>query len=460
MKKLSFNLHNFLYYTILILPLILVKQISVLGDNVLPLVVIALEVILICKKILDHKGKRFIIRKYPMDKYICFFILVFVLGKILGFLFGFFFGELPDMEFYTTILAITMLYLLMDFRADRNRWWQSVAVVCATIGSVAILLTCINGIELDFLTDALTATSDGVISYLVLANVLCIMNYILMDDSLKWSNVWLVPVALQMFALLLMQSHIANWLVVFLLLAVASFFRPRASLIKKVGILLFLFLFLWSNMSLVLGYTKWFSVGAVYSLEASVYMELLLALGGLLFFHYWDKLPENMDLHRISMIKMQICFKRVLGVLALVFLIFVTGGNMWQSLAGEGLQGFIRVLALPLSSEIMSGSSTFFYWLLELGVVAVLLILIWLYQMGSSLYRRCGVDRENNNFFFLLYIVFLIEMILWELPCNVLMIYMFLISMGNVKPKLIEMELEKEDLESETNQEGENHEKI
>ena len=89
-----------------------------------------------------------------------------------------------------------------------------------------------------------------------------------------------------------------------------------------------------------------------------------------------------------------------------------------------------------------------------------MLILIWLYQMGNSLYKRCGVDRENNNFFFLLYIVFLIEMILWELPCNVLMIYMFLISMGNVKPKLIEMELEKEDLESETNQEGENHEKI
>jgi len=456
MKKLSLNLSSVLYYIILALPLILTRQISALGDNILPLMIIVLEVFLICKRILDSKGKRFIIRKYPMDKYICYFILIFSLWKILSFLLGIFSSGLLDMEFYTTILAITVLYLLMDFPVELHPNCSKVATVCGTIGSFIVFLTCIKETELNFFIDALTVTNDGIISYLLLVNVLSIANYILLEKVNKWSEAWLIPVAFNMFVMLLKQSHIANWIIVFLLLTVAAFFRPRASLIKKVGTLLFLFLFLWSNMSLVLNYTQWFQVEAIYSLEASVYMELFLALGGLLFFHFWDKLPENIDLHKISMVKMQVYFRMILGILVFIFLIFVTGGTVWQVLPEEGVKDFVRALALPLSSEITAGSSTIFTWILELGVVNVILILTWFYQLGLRLYKRCGIDWEKNNFFFLIYIVFLIEIFIWELPCNVLIICMFLISMGNMKPKLIEIELEDESEKSG----GESDEKV
>ena len=120
MKRVSFNFNNLLYYFILILPLVFTKQVFVLGENVLSLLVIALEVFLICKRILDNKGKKIRIGSHPIDKYICFFIMVYALWKILSFSLGISSGLVMDMEFYTLIFAVTLLYLLMDFQGVRN----------------------------------------------------------------------------------------------------------------------------------------------------------------------------------------------------------------------------------------------------------------------------------------------------------------------------------------------------
>ena len=468
MKKFSLSFTNILYYILLMLPLVLTKQVLVLGENILPLFIISLEAALICKKILENKGKRFVVRSYPMDKYICFFLLIYVLWKILSYSMGFFSAEILDMEFYTAILAVTVLYLLMDFQININPGWQNIAVVGGTIGSLLIFLSTIKGLEVSNLnlTDALSKTNDGVISYLLLINLLSITNWILRKEENKWSNVWLALSGFNMFVLLLKQSHISNWIIVFSLLSVTAFFRPRASLIRKAGILLFLFLFLWSNMSLVLNYTDWFQVDAVYSLETSVYMELFLALGGLLFFHFWDRIPEGSDLNKISMVKMQYYFRMVLGILGFVFLIFSMGGNVWQSLPDEGLEGFVKALALPLNSEITAGSSTIFQWLNKLGVVGVIFLLIWFYQMGRRLYKRCGVDDEKENCILIFYIAFLLQIFMWEISGNVLFVFMFLVSMGNVKPKLIEIEAKeenREEIESQKDieiQGGENHEEV
>lgn len=452
MKKISFNFNNIIYYLILILPLVLTKRVLLLGENILPLVVIALEVVLICKRILDNKGKKIRIESYPIDKYICFLIMVYVLWKILSFSLGISSNAvIIDMEFYTLIFAVTLLYLLMDFQVNVNPQWQKIAVLGGSVGSFLIFLSFLKDREFQHLTDALVITEDGIVSYLFLATLLSIINWILNKTENKWNNLWLAVTGFNMFVLLLKQSHISNWMIVFCLLSVAAFFRPRASLIKKVGILLFLFLFLWSNMSLVLNYMKWFQVEAVYSLETSVYMELCLALGGLLFFHFWDRIPEGTKLHKISMVKMQHYFRMVLGVLTFVFLIFVMGGSSWNSLADDGLKGFVKALALPLHSELIKGSSTIFVWLAKLGVVGVLLFLIWFYQMGMRMYKRCGVDQERENCFLIYYLVFLFSIFMWEVPGNVLFALVFLVSMGNVKPKLIEIETEEENKEIEEN---------
>ena len=88
------------------------------------------------------------------------------------------------------------------------------------------------------------------------------------------------------FVLFLNENQTGIWLVVFFLLGIPVIFRPRAELIKRSMQLLFTYLFLWCNMSLITNYVKavtWPPVN--YSWEASVYGELVLAVAALIFFH-------------------------------------------------------------------------------------------------------------------------------------------------------------------------------
>lgn len=106
----------------------------------------------------------------------------------------------------------------------------------------------------------------------------------------------------------------------------------------------------------------------------------------------------------------------------------------------------------------MAGSSTIFTWIVEMGPVIVILFLIWFYYIGKQLCRKCGRDREENNIFFLIYILFLIELFIWEIPSNVFIAYIFMISMGNIQPKIMEVKLGNE--ENEKIQEEVRNEKI
>ncbi len=428
-----FSIQNLLYYSLFILPLLWMKQIVMLGENVFPLLIVLLESVLLCKKILSKKRKKVVIKTYSVDKAVSLILAVYALGKIVSFSIGLFSSGLMDMEFYTLMLAVAGIYLLMDFSMEENPYWQKAMVMTGAIGSFIILLPCLKGFEGCLWTDGLTVANDGIVAYLLLGNILSITNWIFLKEEGKQNIVWFLMTAFQMFVLLLHQSHVSNWIIVLCLLGIISFFRPRATVIKKTGILLFLFLFLWSNMSLLLNYTKWFLVKAGYSLETSVYMELFLALGGLVFFHYWDRLPEGIDLQKISMVKMQHCFRMFFWILTLIFFMFVCGGEVWQSLEEHGINGFVKALASPINAEITSGSSTIFVWITELGIVWGVFIFIALYQAGAGLAKRCGKDNARENCFMIFFMVFLTEILIWEIPGNVLFLFVLLMALGNQK---------------------------
>lgn len=431
MAKFSFQ--NFLYYILSLLPLIFLKRIVVLGENIFPLFMVSIEAVLLCKQILNSRKKKSVTGMLSLDKGICLFLVLYALWKMVSFSVGLFSSGLMDMEFYTILLAAAGIYLLADFSIEENPYWQKTMVIVGSMGSFLIFISCIKGVEISSWINVLKAGNDGIVSYLLLVTLLSVTNWLFIKEDTKQNIVWLFAAVFQMFVLLLCQSHMSNWVMIFCLMGVVSFFRPRASMIRKAGILLFLFLFLWSNMSLILNYTEWFEIEAKYTLETSVYMELVLALGGSLFLHFWDRLPKGVELQKISMVRMQHYFRMIFGILMFCFLIFVAGGSTWQALEERGLEGFIKALALPLNAEITSGSSSVFEWIAEMGVIPVFLILMVLYQAGTRLFKRCGQDKVRENCYMIFYLVFLLEIFIWEVPGNVLFLFVLLISLGSQK---------------------------
>ena len=80
-------------------------------------------------------------------------------------------------------------------------------------------------------------------------------------------------------ALFVNQSSISLWMMAFYFLALPVVLRPTALLVKRVMQLFFMYLFMLSNMSLLTEYTDVFRKEIVYSLQHSVYVDLLLAAG-------------------------------------------------------------------------------------------------------------------------------------------------------------------------------------
>ena len=127
--------------------------------------------------------------------------------------------------------------------------------------------------------------------------------------------------------------------------------RTTAGLVKRDMQLLFIYLFLLSNMSLLTNYTKVIQANVSFDLEHSVYIELLLAIGGVFFFTQWDKIPEGIDLERLVTRKLRRMFRFLMIAIEIVFVGFILGGEKWKELPDKIGTGMIKSFAVPLADE-------------------------------------------------------------------------------------------------------------
>lgn len=91
-------------------------------------------------------------------------------------------------------------------------------------------------------------------------------------------------VFLELFLLGCNHSNISFWILGGTILLIPILLRPTALVFKRAMQMMFVFVFIISNMSLLTNYTGVLLVETSYDLEHSVYLDLLLALGCVLFF--------------------------------------------------------------------------------------------------------------------------------------------------------------------------------
>ncbi|MBD5460252.1 MAG: hypothetical protein HDR26_04820 [Lachnospiraceae bacterium] len=69
--------------------------------------------------------------------------------------------------------------------------------------------------------------------------------------------------------------------------------KPERKYIQRIMQLLFLYFFMMSNMCLLTNYTSLIKTEVSYSLENSIYLDLIIAIAGSIFFAWWDRLPQD-----------------------------------------------------------------------------------------------------------------------------------------------------------------------
>lgn len=210
-------------------------------------------------------------------------------------------------------------------------------------------------------------------------------------------------------------------------MAIPVLLRPTAQLVRKSMQMFFLFGLMLSNMSLLTAYTQIFATELPFSLEHSIYLDLLLAVGGILFFYYWEKVPEGIDMERLVLRKMRRVYKTALTIVVILFAGIVFGGNRWTALGEKVPETAWKSFALPLVEAVKQTESGFYACFRETGVIPGIFVIIFLTLLLNRLRKNYGMDKPLTGSLTLITAVFMIQMFFCKPAANTLTIYYVLL---------------------------------
>lgn len=319
-------------------------------------------------------------------------------------------------EYQIPVVMISLSLLYFNFKRIKavKSWYFDLLLYLSLIVEAVLLYGFISGAPVKELIINNAADSGAVASFLLLPCMVSTYQYCMCRDRLR-SWFYLMTAVISYFTLFLNHNIVSFWLMAFVFLAIPLVLRTTAGLVKRDMQLLFVFIFLLSNMSLLTNYTKVFQADISFDLEHSVYLELLLAIGGVFFFRQWDRIPEGIDLERVVTRKLRRMFRFLVWAVAIVFAGFILGGESWMELPDKTGAGIIKSFAVPLVSEVRNGTSGFVRLLRE-DAVGSLLILILAVSLITRIRRNHNFGKSVTNSLILFSAVFGAELLFW-IPC-------------------------------------------
>ena len=334
-------------------------------------------------------------------------------------------AEAFDYRFQAVWIVCGLLYFEFKEVREIKDWYWDLILYTGLVVTGRLLIGYLCGWQTGWLAE-LFSDSGKAASYLLLPCTLGVLRYCFCRDRLR-SLFYLMIAALGFFALFINYNLPSLWIMVFVFLAIPVVIRPTAELVKRDMQLFFVYGFMLSNMSLLTNYTSFIRKELPYALEHSVYLELLLAVGGVVFFQYWDRIPEDVDKEKLVLRRMRRGYRFLLLLLGIVFAVFVAGGGVWAGLPDtpEASVRFalVKGFAAPLCASLSAGKNA---WLscLEHSGVSTLLLLLLAVSLIQRIVGNCNFAKPQTTGFMLLSGVFLMQTVFLTPSVSVVPVYL------------------------------------
>lgn len=417
---------KFLLFLIMI-SMLLTKDIKVVDFPVYSLLLFLTAFVWVAAKVLlcQKKGQVFMPIRHWIDL-MAVLVIFYEIAAIVMKLFQDPDNGAIDFSGNAEMLAFVVLYFCLSSGIRFREVYFDLILYGGLLFCAVFLFPHFTGIQMPGYGSLLFEDSGAAASCFLLVSMVGVYQYCFCRDRLR-SCFYLAVSVVGFLALFLNRNVLSFWLMTAYFIAMPILLRPTAQLIKKDMQMLFLFGFLLSNMSLLTEYTHVILTEFSYSLEHSVYLDLLLAVGGVLFFHYWDKIPEEVDLERLVMRKMRRVYKGLLMMMGILFAGMVIGADRWVSFGEKMSEEAWKGFALPLVEAVKQGESGFYFLFREAGVSAGIFIVVFFIFLIGRLRRNYGLDKPVTGILILISGVFLVQLLFWKPAVNTLTIYFMLL---------------------------------
>lgn len=332
-------------------------------------------------------------------------------------------------DFEVTVLALAVMYLLIAAKPVFEEKYFDIVLFSGLIVFALLLIKYLCGGGVDGALTILLTDKTGIASYTMLVCMIGLWQYLRCEDKLR-SYFYIGVLTIGFLVLFINQNRVSIWLMIMFFIAIPVLQRPTAELVKRDMQMFFLYLFMLSNMSLLTGYTKLLQVEVSYNLEQSVYLELLVAVGGVFFFKFWDRIPEGVDLRRLVMRRMRRGYQFLLRLTGIVFAGILIGGEHWKDMPERIGLAAVKGFAVPLAEEVQRGKSTFYLCFEQIGMVGEVLILILCVFLIGRLRKGFAFNKPVTSMLTLISGVFLIQLLFWNVSIISLPMYCLFLSLA------------------------------
>lgn len=330
-----------------------------------------------------------------------------------------------DFSWNAEMIALAVICLLVSSGAQFKTFYLDLLLYCGLlVAGVYLLCSLTDGLQSSVM-EALLADHARISSCFLLVGMIAVYAYCACRDQMR-SLFYMMVSAISFFVLFLNQNAISLWLMGIYFLMIPVMIRPTAVWVKRAMQLFFIYLFMLSNMSLLTEYTQIIRTEISYSLEYSVYMDLLIAAGGAAFFYYWDRIPEGVDLNRLVLKKMQKGYRFIAAMVLIIFVAIVIDGG--RAVLPEGMSyDMVRFLIVPLAEAAGHSKSGILQCFQAIGVLPGVLLLVSIALFMGRLRRNYAPDRPAVGILILISMFFLIQLFFWNPGIHNIVCYFYLL---------------------------------
>lgn len=395
-------------------PMLTVWNITVGGIALSSIILFVLTVIWMAVNIMRiNRGQMHVRQKYARLDIVMILLLFYEVVQLVVTLFRTAEDEVPDYGLNLLLIGLVMLYLLMMETKGFYRLYLDLILYAGLVVMAVLLMGYLYDPQIGAWL-VLWGDQGAAASYLLLVAVVSVLQYSVCKYK-EQSYFYILCAFVSFFLLACNHSVISFWILGISILLIPVLLRPTALLWKRAMQMLFLFLFIVSNMSLLANYTSLLLVETSYDLEHSVYLDLLLAVGGVVFFHYWDRIPQNVRPDRIVLRRLYRLDKLLVKACFFTLIIFMAGGAAWQSLDGgemgvSALQGF----ALPFVEELGWSHSFFYYCVEKQGILGAALCMVVILCAMERTARFFGWDKPASGVLCVALTSIFMQLFVWQ----------------------------------------------
>ncbi len=325
-----------------------------------------------------------------------------------------------------TVIALAAIYWVATSRIILYKYYFDLMLFSALLFFGALLCLYLIDNDLGGLIALIAEDEYAIASYTLLACTIAVVMYCRCRD--KMQSIFYFSIALTGFFVLFINHNLVSiYMMTAVFLAVPVLFRPVAELVKRDMQLFLVFLFLLSSMSLLTNYTSLIQKELPLNVENSIFLDIVIAIGAVVFFLYWNRIPDGSDMDKLVLRKMRKAYLFILKTMAIFLAAVLLAGDRWQELPDSALLRPLKRLAVSLCEEVGRGESAVYLSFEYAGMAGGLLLMLFASYMIARLRRNYHMDKPLTVMLILISDLFLLQLVFWKPNINSLPIYFLIL---------------------------------